>query len=185
MARWVGRRGDAVVVVFEAGEVSVLRNLAAEVDALLRGEGSTPGDDPVRDRLFPRAYLDPTEEAAEGGWQEAVHGDLVRSRTEALAALASSLDAGRGRRGGHVEVALSLEDADRWAGALNDARLALGVVLGVTEEVEGMDDPPADDPGAGRLAVYHWLTWLQGAIVDALLGEPPGGPVSGEGFTPG
>lgn len=180
MARWVGRRGDTVVIVFDAGEIAVLRNLAVEVDALLRADPAGAGRDPFHDRLFPRAYLDPTEDRAETGWQEAVHGDLVRSRTDALAALAATLDAGRARHKGETEVALTLEEADRWAGALNDARLALGVALGVTED---MPDPSPSDPEAGRFAVYQWLTWLQGSIVDALLGELPGGPPDADDFT--
>ena len=34
----------------------------------------------VRDRLFPRAYLDPTEDAAELAFQAAVHADLAAGR---------------------------------------------------------------------------------------------------------
>ncbi len=178
MARWVGRRGDTVVVVFEAEEVELLRNLAAEVDGLLRQERPEPGADPLSDRLFPRAYLDPTEERAEDSWRSVVHGELVRSRSEALSALAASLDGGRARRGRTVEVTLDLEDADRWATAVNDARLALGVALGVSED---MPEPSPLDPEAGRFAVYQWLTWLQGSIVDALLADLPGGPITDEG----
>ena len=39
--------------------------------------------DAVTQRLFPRAYLDPTEEEAESQWQELVHDDLVEARLDA------------------------------------------------------------------------------------------------------
>jgi hypothetical protein len=56
---------------------------------------------------------------------------------------------------------------EAWCGALNDARLVLGERLGVTEELyeAGID---RRDPRAPELALYSWLTWLQGEIVEAL-----------------
>ena len=40
--------------------------------------------DPARSRLFPRAYLDPTEESEEAEWQALVHPELLRERLDAL-----------------------------------------------------------------------------------------------------
>ena len=51
--------------------------------------------------------------------------------------------------------------------ALNDVRLALGVVLEVTEDE--MQLAP-DDPRAPGLELYGWLTWLQGSLIQELLG---------------
>jgi hypothetical protein len=49
-------------------------------------------------------------------------------------------------------------------GALNDLRLVLGERLGVTEDVYERDV----DPRVPELAVYGWLTWLRGSIVEVL-----------------
>jgi hypothetical protein len=42
----------------------------------------------------------------------------------------------------------------------------LGTQLDVTEESYGPLDP--SDPDAPRLALYHWLSWLQEEVVQAL-----------------
>ena len=151
-----------------AAEVEVLRDLAAQVDELLAGGLPQHGADPVRDRLFPRAYLDPTEDEAETEFQAMVHADLVRTKGEAVAALVASLDGGRERRGNVLEVRLDPEQVAQWVGALNDLRLALGVALGVAEE---MPEVAPEDPRAPGLELYGWLTYLQGELVEQLLGE--------------
>ena len=47
----------------------------------------------------------------------------------------------------------------------------LGERLGVTEDLyEGRIDPR--DPRAPDLALYGWLTWLKGHVVDALASRP-------------
>lgn len=164
------RRGDVLVMTLHAAEVTLLRDLAAQVDALLAGGMPEYGADPVRDRLFPRAYLDPTEDAAEADFQSVVHADLVRTKSAAVAALVASLDAGRARRGDALELDLDPEQVEQWIGALNDLRLALGVALRVQED---MPEPAPDDPRAPGVEVYGWLTYLQGELVEVLLGEGP------------
>jgi hypothetical protein len=51
---------------------------------------------------------------------------------------------------------------------LNDARLALGTRLEVTEEHD-IDNVPEDDPLFVAWNVYGWLTSLQGELVQVLL----------------
>jgi len=58
------------------------------------------------------------------------------------------------------------EQADAWLAALNDVRLALGTALDVTDDMP--DELPEDDPRAPHLGVYHWLTWVQESLVQAL-----------------
>ena len=50
---------------------------------------------------------------------------------------------------------------------LNDARLVLGTRLGVTEEERQIAD---DDPNIAAFTVYHWLTYLQGELIEQMLG---------------
>jgi hypothetical protein len=167
------RRDDGIQLSLTEHEATVLRDLVGQVDELLAGGTPDPGADAVRDRLFPRAYLDPTADAQEADFQSVVHDDLVRSKSEAAAALEAALDAGTVGRKGVVTVVLDDEDVERWVSALNDIRLALGTTLGVTED---MPEAAANDPRAAGLDLYDWLTWLQGSLVEVLLagfgGEP-------------
>src|SRR3954452_8744854 len=135
-------RSDGFDVVLEAGEAAVLTRLVEELNTLLSADDGVPeASDPVLERLFPRAYLDPTEEEAESDWQRLVHGDLLDGRRRALATVEGTLAAAEVRRGGRFELKLSEEQAVDWLAVLNDARLALGTRLGVTEDLDlsGLD----------------------------------------------
>jgi hypothetical protein len=168
MARyhWVHReRGGRIVVRLEPVEAETLVAVASDLRTVLE-EGSA--DDPVSQRLFPRAYLDPTEEDAETQWEALVQPDLLRSRLDALGAVTDSLRAAEPNRKGLVEIELDEEHQAQWLGVLNDARLALGTALEITEDAE-LDHYAADDPKRGPFLLYSALTALQGELVDALL----------------
>ena len=167
MARRFRRNKQARLVVrLTTEEVALLRRLPADLEVIVQG-GDV--DDPVIQRLFPRAYLDPTEEEAESDFQRLVHGDLVAERLAALALLDTTLQRAEPARGQWVECELSDDEEAAWLGVLNDARLALGTRLGVTED---MDSRHLDltDPDAPAFALYDWLTVLQGQLIEALMG---------------
>src|SRR5258708_4969866 len=130
----VVRRGSTLVLRLHEREVQVLRWVFADLERLLDQGGS----DPVTQRLFPRAYLDPTEESAESQWQSLVHGELVESRRSTLGVVVGGLDAAQESTGrsGLREVALDQARAEQWLGVLNDARLAFGTALGVTADTD-------------------------------------------------
>jgi hypothetical protein len=151
-----------VRITFEAVEVAALRDLGRQLGDLYAGGVPEHGADPIRDRLFPRAYVDPTEDQAERELQSVVHDDLVAGKTDALDALLDSLGTGEGG----VVVDLDAPALDGWVRALNDVRLAVGTAIGITED----DDDRVDSP---ELATYDWLTWLQGMLVETML-EGPG-----------
>lgn len=157
-------RADGFDVVLEAGEAAVLTRLCEELTSLLAGGDEAP--DPVLERLFPRAYLDPTEEEAEADWQRLAHGDLVDGRRAALAIVEGTL-AGATARKGRFELTLSEEQALAWLAVLNDARLALGIRLDVTEDLDlsGLDP---DDPDTAPYAVYWWLGVLEERLIEVL-----------------
>ena len=157
-------RADGFDVVLEAGEAAVLTRLCEEMTTLLSADDTQP--DPVLERLFPRAYLDPTEEEAEGDWQRLAHGDLVDGRRRTLATVEGTLAAAVARRG-RFELTLSEEEALAWLAVLNDARLALGIRLDVTEDLDlsGLDP---DDPDTAPFAVYWWLGVLEESLIDVL-----------------
>ena len=153
-----------VGVTFAPEEVEVLRSLALQLTEVLGGGVPDHGRDAVRGRLFPRAYVDPTEDRAERDFQSVVHEDLVRAKSGAAQTLIDGLDHGRSRRSG-TEVVLTGVELEQWTGALNDMRLALGVAIGVTED---MDETYEDASSAGD-ALYDWLTYLQGELVEVVM----------------
>jgi hypothetical protein len=167
MARRFRRtKQSRLVVRLTTEEVALLRRLPADLEVLVRGGDP---DDPVIQRLFPRAYLDPTEEEAEADFQGLIHADLVAERLAALALLDATLQRAEPARGQWVECELGEDEEAAWLGVLNDARLALGTRLGVTEEMDSRHLDPGD-PDAAAFALYDWLTVLQGQLIEALTG---------------
>ena len=162
------RRAGGATVRFEPVEVAALRDLTAQVGQVLGGGVPEHGTDPIRDRLFPRAYVDPTEDRSEDEFQSVVHEDLVRSKSDAVAVLLADLDGSTDRRG-RLTVELDPAAVEQWVRALNDVRLTIGVVLGVTDDDDASEDLPPDDPRAAGMATYHWLTWVQGTLVEVLM----------------
>ena len=160
------RRGERIVVTLDPNEVGLLRTIPDEVRAALEKPASK--DDPVYNRLFPSAYLDPTEESAEQEWQQLVHPELLQSRLAALDLVTTTLDRAETKRG-RAEVELAPDEVEAWLGVVNDARLTLGTRLGVTEDAESEAIDPSD-PTAPAHAVYGWLTWFENDLVETLLG---------------
>ena len=129
-------------------EREILAVLPAQLHELI------DGGDPSADRLFPPAHEDDPD--AEAGYRRLVGRGLVDGRLAALAEL---------ERTAHAE-RLTHAELESWLGALESARLVLGTELDITEESYGVFDP--SDPDAPRLALYHWLSWLQEEVVQAL-----------------
>lgn len=157
-----GASEDLTLVV--AGEI------VTELDrifAALAGVVTEP-DGAVGERLFPRAYLDPTEDAAETIWRLSRRDALVADRIAAIESVRADLAAAtRGRRGA---VTVALGDGARWMTVCNDARLWLGTELGLSDEdlEVGRGDPRAPD-----YERYALLTAVLAEIVDAVIGGMP------------
>ena len=166
--RFARRRGGIVDATFERGELELLEGLPEQLRTLYGADD----DDPARARLFPRAYLDPTEEQAEAEWRELVHPGLLEARLDALSTLETTIAAAEPTKRDRLVVHLSAEEANAWLSVLNDARLALGSRLGVTDDTDLATVDPSD-PDAPTLAAYGWLTYLEGELVDTLLGDMP------------
>jgi hypothetical protein len=165
--KFKGARDGSVVVTFDETEVQLLREVPTQLRALYESSGS----DPARERLFPRAYLDPTEEAAEEQWTALVHPELLRQRLEGLDAVVRTLDGGT-TKGKRTSVTLSPDDVNLWLGVLNDARLAFGTRLEIEDDTDIWYSPPGD-PLAPERAAYAWLTTLQSLLVDTMLETLP------------
>lgn len=142
----------------DAGDVD--DPLAEIVGPLDTGEAE---DDPVLRRLFPDAYRDDDEAAAE--WRRFGRGEVRATKSEAVGSVLRQL---RGQDA--VTVPLDDEHVQQWLAALTDLRIALGARLGITDD--GWYDEalrlPDDDPRRSTYAIYDWLTTCQALILDAV-----------------
>jgi hypothetical protein len=130
------------------------QQLATALDELPVG-----GDPPeALRRLFPPAYLH--DERAEESYGSVMRSDLASHHREALETLLSTASKTR------VDAA----ELEGWLVALNDLRLVLGTSLGVTEDVANVTP---SDPRFQEWAIYGYLSFLQGEVVDALAGVLP------------
>lgn len=154
-----------VRVQLPASEHELLRSLPDQLRPVLRGEHDVSD---VRARLFPPAYHDPDEEAE----YRAMMGEAVaEERLAALEAFAETL-AGARRDAGGWGVELDAEQSAAWLSAVNDARLVLAAVVGITSEdqLEGRPDP--EQPATVAL---WYLGWLQEELIEALTDTSPPG----------
>lgn len=163
---------------FEHGDEPLLLTISDdEVEALLESARSTlaivdaplpaDGDEAVRSRLFPRAYLDPTEDAAEFAFQATVHTDMAQLRAASIVTFIAEIEAGKHSREG-VEVSLDAETAGRWIGVINDLRLTLGTRLGVSDSEDDPGHSELFGAGQGERAFYTWMTYLQEELISRL-----------------
>lgn len=149
MSRDFRREGDRITCRLKPYEVEILRGLVGDVRRLVAAD-VVPNA--VTARLFPDPSFDPVVSDELRGL---IEDDLRAAKEDAARTLLETLpDDGR--------VSLSAEEAESWLAALNDVRLALGTAIGVTEDA---DDRDSDDPS---YHVYHWLSFLQETLVEAL-----------------
>ena len=146
--------GGGYRVRLEREERELLRSLAEQLEEVVAS------DDPAAARLSPPAYED---DNANAEYRRLVGDGLIAGRVATARTLARTSGADR----------LTDNEANAWCGAVNDLRLVLGERLGVTEDLydDGIDP---SDPRAPDLALYAWLTWLQGELVEALSSRLPG-----------
>jgi Domain of unknown function (DUF2017) len=150
-------RGDEVVARFDPAEAGVLGLLLDQLEQLL--DADSVAEDPVLRRLFPDGHRGDPEVAAD--YRDMTEESLRSGKADDLATMRASLPPGGG------EVRLDRELAGAWLRTTNDVRLALGVRLDITDDTEPPEDPAGDE--GQQLAVYYWLTAVQGSLVDALV----------------
>lgn len=187
------RRSGSVIATFSGFEADLLRSLASQVVELLRNERAEPAapaadpfermmaefsgpttipEDPVLARLFPDAYPDDPEAAAD--FRRFTEGTLRDGKAAAAALVIDTLeDAGLPpeltEEGMVIDVELDPVDAETWLRAFTDIRLALATRLGV----EAGDEDywlslPDEDPRAQAHDIYEWVGLLQESLVGVL-----------------
>lgn len=107
-------------------------------------------------RLFPNAYQDDPEKAAE--YEELVGDDLRKRRLESIDIVEQSLDADT----------LNEDQVHAWMGAVNDLRLVLGTRLDVSEESD-IDDYNTDN-SRFLFSAYSYLGLVLEQIIEAISG---------------
>ena len=150
-------RGEQVVARFDPAEAGVLGLLLDQLEQLL--DDDDPAGDPELARLLPEGHRGDPRLAAD--YRDMTETSLRGGKADDLATVRATLPAGGG------EVRLDRDQAGAWLRSTNDLRLALGVRLGISEDTEPPDD--VVDETDHQLAVYYWLTAVQGALVDALI----------------
>jgi Domain of unknown function (DUF2017) len=187
------RKSDRVIATFTGFEADLLRSLASQMVELLRNEraepaaptgdafdalmsefsgATTPPEDPVLARLFPTAYVDDEEAAAE--FRRFTEGSLRDGKAAAAATIIDGLEeAGLpselDEEGLMIDVELDEPTAETWMRSFTDLRLALATRLGVEEgDEERWHALPDDDPRAQAHDIYEWIGWLQETLVEAL-----------------
>lgn len=184
------RLSKRIHATFSGFEADLIRSLAAQLVELLRNEEAQPGsvdpleamldfsgptkesEDPVLARLFPTAYRDDEDAAAD--FRRFTESTLRDGKARAAATIIQTLEeAGLPPDGGGegltIDVELEPPVAEIWLRSFTDLRLALGTRLGVEEgDEEYWESLPDDDPRAQMHHVYDWLGYLQETLIRAL-----------------
>ncbi len=168
---------NGVRVALDEAEVSILRQTATEVLQIVTDRDSTSEDDdplarlvgisshdqlpdnPILARLFPNAYQD---EKAANEFRRYTESTLREKKSQALVDLLAVLPVR-----GELDIELADDAIDEWLRAINDLRLALGVILNIDADSEerfaALDE---DDPSSFTFRVFHWLGWLQANLIE-------------------
>lgn len=155
------RRRGGLEMRLGAAEAEILTQVLREMRAQI---ASDERPDHLR-RLYPEVYPDDPE--AQREFAGYTHDDLSAAKLAALDAVDRAMSRGKVKRG-LWSTLLDDEEVGSMLGAINDARLALGTRLNVTEDGEEM---PIDEsaPDAPAQSVYRWLGYLESFLVDQLL----------------
>jgi hypothetical protein len=151
-------RGGEVVARLDRAEAGIVGLLLDQLEQLLAADADDVAGDPVMARLLPDGHRGDPELAAD--YRELTESSLRDGKTDDLAVVRATLPEDGG------EVRLDRDQAGAWLRSSNDLRLAMGTRLDITEDTEPPDE--IADEQDQQLAVYYWLTALQGSLVDAL-----------------
>ncbi|MGY1808213.1 DUF2017 family protein [Blastococcus sp. SYSU D00669] len=152
------RKGQDVVARLEPAESGILGLLLDQLEQLLTADADDVAGDPVLARLLPEGHRGDPRLAAD--YRELTESSLRSGKADDLATVRATLPPGGG------ELRLDPDQAAAWLRSSNDLRLALGTRLDISEDTEPPDDVTGEE--GQQLAVYYWLTSLQGSLVDAL-----------------
>jgi uncharacterized protein DUF2017 len=154
--------------MLEDRESSAPADELEEITGMRTGNSRPPEDDTMK-RLLPDFYRAQTDHPAGSGTMESLNNalrslhepEIIDAKREAAQRVLDTCP----QDGGKFE--LTEDDAQAWAAAVNDVRLALGTMLDIGPG--GPERLPSEHPMAGHLDVYQWLTVLQEYLVLGLM----------------
>ncbi|WP_029431444.1 DUF2017 family protein [Blastococcus sp. URHD0036] len=153
------RKGDEYVARLDPAEAGIVGLLLDQLEQLLTGEEDDVEGDEVVARLLPEGHRGDPALAAD--YRELTRDSLVAGKADDLAMVRATLPA----EGGALR--LDADQATAWLRTTNDLRLALGTRLGISADTEPPEELASE--ADQQLAVYYWLTAVQGSLVDALV----------------
>lgn len=124
-----------------------------------------PVDDPVLQRLFPDAYRDDADAAAD--FRRFTETEQRRTKARearvVLAALVASDE-------GHHPLRVEPDTVQAWLRTLNALRLSLSARLGIVDETSADElyQLPDTDPRSFMLAIYEFIGWIQESLLNCL-----------------
>ncbi|HZX56708.1 MAG TPA: DUF2017 family protein, partial [Ilumatobacteraceae bacterium] len=142
----VERVRDGYAINIGDGERQLVARLLTELSQLLMGEAG----DPRLVRIFPPAYHLADDASADAEYQRLMREELVASRLAGITTVNEAL---------RSPDPISEETMISFVQAINGLRLVLGTILDVSED-QDPDDIDEDDPLAGELHLYNFLSWL-------------------------
>ncbi|WP_025735192.1 DUF2017 domain-containing protein [Mycobacterium genavense] len=159
----------ALIELFDERESSSPADELEDITGIKTGNSEPPSDPTLR-RLLPDFYRPDDEDPTNAGLNAALRSlhepEIIDAKRVAAQQLLGTIP----DSGGRFE--LSEDQANAWISAVNDIRLALGVMLDIGPD--GPERLPADHPMATHFDVYQWLTVLQEYLVLVLMGKPAG-----------
>lgn len=151
------RRDTTIVLELDEHEAELLRRILGEYRSVL---DTADKNDPVMKRLYPSASLDDPQVSAD--FDSLTKDSLEEHKRQTLEVADATLGGS-----GACRTDLSQEQAESWVTLLTDVRLALGVSIGVTEDLMDEELDP-NDPDSFPLALLHYLGVMQESLVEAL-----------------
>lgn len=165
-----------VVLRVDQAERGLLASVARQVIDLVKPDDPAPdqdplaaqlgwidgdielSDDPAVARLLPDAYQDPDDAR---DFRRFTENDLRQSKVQHATTVLDEIELSGEK--------IAIASPDSWLGTLNDARIAIGTRIQVSEDNhEELANLSEDDPRAGLFHVYDWLTFLQESLVRCL-----------------
>ena len=154
------RHPDGIHLTLTPGERAVLASLVEQLEQILQGDTAA---DPVAARMFPSAYPQDDEAAAE--FRRYTFDDLRAAKIENARIVHDWLT-------GDVDGPLDRTDEQAWLRCLTDLRLTVADRLGIVDvdpyELGELDPDHPDARGLGLRDVYDWLGGVQEHLVMAL-----------------
>ena len=146
-----------VLIELTPMERRLLATLLTQYDELVHDQldDSDLTGDPALGRLFPNAYPDDDEAAAE--FRRYTRDGLIERKTANSGLISAALMASSDDE----RLTVARDDAEHWLPALTDLRLVLAERLGIHEDGDPLPENELAD-------VYDWLGELQWALVEAL-----------------